>query len=249
MSASRPYRRPHYYQVDALYLLGKGEPMFYLSLSGRGVYGVLKNMKIHARGYQKFVAAYPSVCCEPLNSFYLFRKASGMLDEELLCDLLFSYGWQEANWGAWLAALAPHPVYAAHLERRLPTLPHGQPVLRLALAACGQPIPLEHSDAYAMLEEVRETLNRLPAQSPPLRRNPTAEQEQEYNRHSLLIRAAYRSGGFEAAYPLMSHGVMGYYHMSHAEWLAAGTPEAPEVPELPPVPRVRQLRHRVVPRF
>ncbi|MCE3606517.1 hypothetical protein LXA47_23340 [Massilia sp. P8910] len=63
-------------------------------------------MKIVARGYQKFVSAYPGVGCEPLAPFYLHRKASGMLDEELLCDLLFSYGWREANWALRCADLS-----------------------------------------------------------------------------------------------------------------------------------------------
>lgn len=219
--------------------------MFYLRFSGHSVDSVLEQMKTSARGYQKFVSAYPAVSCAPLDKFYLYRKATGMLDEELLCDLLFSYtyGWREANWAAWLAALAPQPAYAAHLARRLPTLSNGSTLMQLALAACGQAMPQELRKNYATLEEVRETLNRLPACPAPLRRSPTPDHERAFKRERIVIRDAFRTGGLDAAKPMLSQGCVGYYTMSHAEWLAAGAPDAPAVP------RMRRLRHHVLPRF
>ncbi|NHZ39347.1 hypothetical protein [Massilia aquatica] len=243
MPPKLPYRTPYYHPDDASYLLFEAGSAFYLSLSDKSVCRVLERFNRAGRDYQKFVAAYPDICCEPLAPFYLYRKATGMLDEHLLCDLLFSGAWQEANWGAWLAALAPQPMYAAHLSRRLPTLAHGRTVLRLALGACGETLPQELEACSAALDEVRETLARLPAQPAPLRLYPSPEHLRACHRERLAISAAYRAGGLEAAKPLIGQGLAGYYNMTHAEWLAAGAPEAPTVPHL------RQLRHRVLPRF
>ncbi|MDQ1924782.1 hypothetical protein [Massilia pseudoviolaceinigra] len=243
MSLTEPLRTPHYWYDDAVYVLLQAEPVFYLSLSDRAIRNALERMKIRARDYQKFVSAYPSVCCEPLEQFYLFRKGMNMLNEELLCDLLFSFGWREANWGAWLAALAPQPVYAAHLARRLPTLPHGTTVVGLALAACGQEVQQELSDTYALLVEVRETLDRLPVQPIPVRRNYSRDQECAIRRENDAVRDAYRTGGLDAAKKLLDQGLLRHFKATHQEWLRAGAPDAPAVA------RMRQLRHKVLPRF
>ncbi|MDQ1832137.1 hypothetical protein [Massilia scottii] len=243
MSVTEPLRTPHYWYNDFVCVLLQAEPMFYLSLSDRGIRNVLERMKIRARDYQKFVSAYPSVCCEPLEQFYLFRKGMNMLDEELLCDLLFSFGWREANWGAWLAALAPQPAYAAHLARRRPTLPHGTTVMGLALAACGHEVPQELRDTYALLVEVRETLDQLPAQPARLRRNYSRDQERAIRSENDAVREAYRTGGLDAAKKLLNQGLLRYFGATHQEWLRAGAPDAPAVA------RMRQLRHKVLPRF
>lgn len=240
-----PYRIPHYYLVDIWHVLGRAEPFFYFNLCDGGIRAVLHQMKLNARSYQKFIGAYPAVRCEPLESFYLFRRGADMLDEEHLCDLLFCYSWREANWGAWLAALAPRPAYLPHLARRVaaPGERDGSKVFQLALAACGNPLPQELSDLYAVLEEVRETLDRLPSRPAPLRRDATRDQERAFNRERLVLLDAFRSGGVEAAKNLLTQGIIGYFGMSYPAWLAAGAPDAPAVP------RVRKLRHRVLPRF
>lgn len=234
---------PCYFVPDALELLYQAEPMMYMRLSGKGVCRVLEEMNIIARDYGKFVGAYPDVCCEPLAPFYLYRKAAGMLDEHLLCDLLFWHGWREANWGVWLAALAPRPEYAPHLARALHTLPRAGTLLQLALGACGEALPQELEASSAILDKVRATLDRLPAKPAPLRRSPSPDQERAMRRERLTIRDAYRAGGLDAARPLLRQGLTGYYDMRHAEWLALGAPAAPAVPRLP------RLRHKVVPRF
>ncbi len=86
-----------------------------------------------------FFACCASVDVSPLirGAFGIFRRAACTLDEELLQDYLFSYGWREANWGTWLAALAPSNVYATHLQTRRATLPHGSVVMDLSIASCG----------------------------------------------------------------------------------------------------------------
>lgn len=83
----------------------------------------LRAVCANGRAYGKFLRQYPDVLCEPLDLLYLCRRASCTLGVALLQYLLFSYSWREANWGAWLAALAPDPAYAAHLEARKPQLP------------------------------------------------------------------------------------------------------------------------------
>ncbi|MFB9242870.1 hypothetical protein IV454_20640 [Massilia antarctica] len=95
----------------------------------------------------------------------------------------------------------------------------------------------------AVLDEVRKTLERLPAQPAPLRRSLSRDQERAFNRERLAILDAYRADGLEAARPLINQGITGYDGMTHGQWLVAGAPAAPAVPSM------RQLRHRVLPRF
>lgn len=81
--------------------------MLYLRLGNGRILGLLQSMKVTGEGYRKYFDYYPAVLCEPLELFYCCRRGMCSLNDELLQDLLFSFGWREANWGAWLSALAP----------------------------------------------------------------------------------------------------------------------------------------------
>ena len=126
-ASERPDRRPHYHPTDSLHLLYRMHGMFYLQLSDGRLLRHLEALCTPGRVYGKFLAQYADVVCEPLDLFYVCRRASCTLDEELLQDLLFSFTWREAHWGAWLAALAPMPPYAQHILRCRPLLPWRSP--------------------------------------------------------------------------------------------------------------------------
>ncbi|RQP26423.1 hypothetical protein [Piscinibacter terrae] len=230
-------RRPHYYSEDSLRLLFKMEGLFYLRLSNGGLAGVLKSMCMAGRDYAKFLQHYPTVQCEPLEWFYLCRRASCSLDEPLLQDLLFSYSWREANWGAWLALLAPRSSFVDHLEERRPTLSHGAHVMELALAACGDrrvPDTLVQQARWA--SEIRGLLELMPRAFSPMRLNPSQEQEVAMSGSVEDVRAAFRQGGLQQAKLVLKQGPWSDYVLTPAEWLAkaAGATVGPPMPATSP---------------
>ena len=102
-------RRPHYWTEDSLHLFAKADGAFYLQLANQSILQRMKSLLSGAQGYLKHLQEYPTTLCEPLDLFYVFRRAACTLDEELLQDYLFSYSWREANWGAWLERLKNRP--------------------------------------------------------------------------------------------------------------------------------------------
>jgi hypothetical protein len=110
-------RRPYYYSADSLHLLQSAEPMLYLRLSDGGILRLLQSVKVTGEGCGKFLSEYPAVLCEPLELFYHCRKGMCSLNDELLQDLLFSFGWREANLSQHLPrGLAIFPTFAPELR-------------------------------------------------------------------------------------------------------------------------------------
>jgi hypothetical protein len=219
-------RRPYYYSVDSLHALVRAEPMIYLRLSNRRVGGLLSEMRARGTTYGKFLAQYPAVICEPLDFHYICRRAAAQLNVRLLQDLLFAYGWREANWGAWLAALAPNQEFVAYLAERRPNLLHGTQVIDLALAACGEPLAIDLEKAYADLVEVVFMLKKMPIECLPMRIFPSPEVEKAYNQECEALRAAYRSGGVDLAAEHLGQGLLRHYGLTYKEWLGEGVNES-----------------------
>jgi len=212
-------RRAYYFQVDSLHALSRAEPAIYLRLGNGRVGGLLATMKSSGRAYGKYLAQYPAVICEPLDFHYICRRAATQLNERLLQDLLFAYSWREANWGAWLAALAPDRMFVAYLSERRANLPHGTQVIDLALAACEETVPRDLAEPYADLLEVRLMLQEIPVEPPPMRIAPSSETEIAYTLECDAVRAAYRSGGLAGARQLLEQGLLRYYGLTYREWL------------------------------
>jgi hypothetical protein len=199
--------------------LSKADGPFYLQLANQNILGRLKSLKSSVLGYEKYLHQYPETLCAPLDLLYVFRRASCTLDEELLQDYLFSYGWREANWGAWLAALAPRKVYEAHLQNRRPTLPHGSVAIDLAIASCGEGnAPPELAEHWTLLCEIRDLVAQLPCVSSPLRLAPTVEEEKMLSAELEFVRSAYRNGGEINAKVAMQQKYLSYYYRGHLEW-------------------------------
>ena len=224
--------RPHYWLEDYFAELMREESMFYLKLGNGGLLGVLQTMESSGRNYRKFLAQYPDVLCEPLERYYLSRSAIGKLDVHMVKDLLFAGSWREANWGAWLVALAPNPVYREYLELRRPSLSRGTRVNDLAMASCGAELPAELEMHFDLLTKIREMLAELPSVRRPMRLNPDEVQERAWRQETEAARRVYRSEGEQALRERLSKGVIGYYGLSYKEWLARGAPPLPERAEV-----------------
>lgn len=211
-------RRPRYWEADSLHLLNRAGGV-YLRLADQHILKWLEALCADGRAYGKFLPQYPAVMCEPLDTLYVCRRASCTLDEELLQDLLSCFSWREASWGAWLAALAPSPAYAAHLEVRKPGLPHGSVVIGLALAACGaMAVPAALGRHSELLGTLRAQIEELPRVTSPMRLHPTAEQEMALRVETDLVREAYRRGGRAAAQEALSR-LSSCYRQGHTAWV------------------------------
>ncbi|PTT24030.1 hypothetical protein DBR12_00200 [Acidovorax sp. HMWF029] len=219
-------RRPYYYSTDSLHLLQSTEQMLYLRLGNGRILGLLQSMKVTGEGYRKYFDDYPAVLCEPLELFYCCRRGMCSLNDELLQDLLFSFGWREANWGAWLSALAPRASYIPHLRSRAESLPHGKEVMSLALAACGEPLTEEIEVQHSLLQDIVTMLNKLPTVNFPMRRTPSLLEETAFNAEVESLRRCYRETGLSQAKEQLGKGLLYYYGMSHTAWLKVGAPEA-----------------------
>jgi hypothetical protein len=172
-------------------------------------------MKSTGDGYGKFLDKYPAIQCEPLELFYSCRKGMCSLDDELLQDLLFSFSWREANWGAWLCALSPKDSYIPHLRSRAESLPHGKTIMFLALAACGEPLKKEIEVQYSLLQEIVVMLNKMPEINLPMRMNLSVQEEIAFNAEVESLRHCYRDRGLAYARRQLEKGLLSYYGMPY----------------------------------
>ncbi|MEK8031125.1 hypothetical protein AACH06_09895 [Ideonella sp. DXS29W] len=222
MPHNNPQHWPHYWPRDTVHLMDRLGP-FYLGLSNKSITRQLQSLCASVQGYEKYLGEYPMVMCAPLDSLYVFRRATGMLDEDLLQDLLFAFSWREANWGAWLAALAPQAAYAPHLRRRRAHLPHGTSVIDLALAGCaGEPVPAEVQDALGLLGRLRQWLQQMPPIHTPLRRAPSADEWAARASEIEQIRQAYRQGGADRALQRWRSGPLAHELVDLGTWVRSG---------------------------
>lgn len=228
-----PPSQLYYWSVDCLYELMKEENMHYLHLGDGGLKGVLLKTEKDGRSYRKFIKDYPEVRCESLERYYLLRRATGKLDLRMLNDLLFGGSWREANWGAWLAALAPQEEYIESLERQKQTVKHGTKVVNLALASCGGSLPSDLSEHFDLLSRIRDLLCELPQIRTPMR---LVLGDEVPKSEIAVVKKAYQLDGLTSARHLARKGVLGYYSMSYKEWLTAGAPLLQEWLEKNPAP-------------
>jgi hypothetical protein len=220
MVGSMKPRSPYYWSDDSLYLFRRAGS-FYIKLSNKDVFSTLKILCEKVSGYQKYLQFYPRILCAPLDDLYVFRRASCTLNSELLQDLLFSWGWREANWGAWLAALAPSVHYIEYLENAKSMYPHGTIVQALALSSCGaEPASDEAVEHLQFLTKIRDWLDCLPWCSSPLRLAPSLEMQDAIKSEVEAARSAYQAGGVVAARSVMEQGSLGYYLRDHVAWAA-----------------------------
>lgn len=143
---------------------------------------------------------YPLVRCQPLDFHYLCQQSLSVLDDTLLADLTadMNAGWRGAHWAALLIALSGDARHLPHLDevRRHRGV---EWAAELAEAACG---PDAESSAFRgcrAIVRLRDQLAALPRVAVRLR--PWLSPE-ALEARAVAVRAAYRSGGIEAALPV-----------------------------------------------
>ena len=206
-----------YYSENDIYALMQRAP--YLRLSNKGLNSLLKETLAGGDAYGQYFAQYPAGRIKPLDFLYQCRYNLDALDEHLLRDLLQAT-WREANWGAWLALLAPRPEYEALLLEIRGRHPYGQDILELAIAAHSGVVPAHLGEQHSSALRVRTMVESLQRQPRALRKNPGPSQQDAYQAELDAVRAAYRSGGAASALPLTRKGLLGYYGEDYWAWAA-----------------------------
>ncbi|WP_175996466.1 hypothetical protein [Burkholderia stabilis] len=143
---------------------------------------------------------YPHVRYQPLDFHYLCQQSLSVLDDALLADLTcdISHGWRGAHWAALLIALSGDARYLPHLDeaRRHRGVAWSA---ELAEAASSRDA---RSSAFLCCQSIvrlRDQLSVLPHVVVRLRRCHSPE---ALDARAIAVRAAYRSGGVEAALPV-----------------------------------------------
>ena len=147
------------------------------------------------------------------------------MDFEMLNDLLFAGGWKEANWGLWLAALAPKAEYFPLLDIATPSENYSTDILDLAISSCTLKVPPRLTEHFALLQSIREILNEMLELKTPMRVYANSNLQFECERSAVL--KAYRKGGVTLALPLTKKGIVGYYAQSYVNWIRSGALPAP----------------------
>ncbi|WP_446901679.1 hypothetical protein [Burkholderia sp. YIM B11467] len=143
---------------------------------------------------------YPQVRYQPLDFHYLCQQSLSVLDDPLLADLTrdMNHGWRGAHWAALLIALSGNARYLPHLDdvRR-----HRGVEWTVGLAEAAS-----HPDASSAafrgcrsIVRLRNQLAVLPRVVVRLRPCPSPE---AIEARAIAVRAAYRSGGVDAALPI-----------------------------------------------
>lgn len=218
--------KPHYWHGDLQWLF---LCVPYMRLANRSCRHFLASTLSTALAYRDYLARHPGVRCRPLDLIYQCHYTLGAFDHALLDDMLFGYGWRAANWGAWLAALAPSAAYRESLALRRETLPHGTEVIDWALIGAGTDPAPAYSEQLMQLVQLRELLGEIPARTTPLRHAPNAAQAAALEQEAEQIRRCYRTQGTEAAIHLSHQGLTGYYNLSHPAWVNQGALPPPPV--------------------
>ncbi|VWB42030.1 hypothetical protein BAR24066_01874 [Burkholderia arboris] len=143
---------------------------------------------------------YPQVRYQPLDFHYLCQQSLSVLDDALLADLTSDadFGWYGAQWAALLIALSGEARYLPHLDDAR----HHRGVawtVELAEAAAGPDAASSACRCCRSIVLLRNQLAALPRVAVRLR--PWLSPE-ALEAKASAVRAAYRSGGADAALPL-----------------------------------------------
>ncbi|WP_175823844.1 hypothetical protein [Burkholderia sp. BCC0419] len=143
---------------------------------------------------------YPHVRYQPLDFHYLCQQSLSALDDALLADLTrdMQFGWRGAHWAALLIALSGDARYLPYLDE----VRHHRGVewtAELAEAASGPDAQSSACRCCRSIVQLRNQLAELPRVVVRLRRWLSPE---ALEARANAIRAAYRSGGADAALPI-----------------------------------------------
>lgn len=216
---SFPLQPLHFWPHDTAFeLISVGVPQVMKFRNG-SINRFLQDTLDRSDGYEKYLTQYPSVKCEPLNNFYLWKQASAKLNPSMLEDLLFGATWREAVWGVWLAALAPSIEFVAPLIAKRPSLPHSSDLVDMATTTCqGRTAPVGN-ETFSALLKIRQRVQIVDCPQLPLREFPRAS---TLRREIEQLNLVMRSRGAQEAHKLLSKGRLGFYRQHYLKWIAEG---------------------------
>ncbi|RQU96325.1 hypothetical protein [Burkholderia cenocepacia] len=141
---------------------------------------------------------YPHVRYQPLDFHYLCQQSLSALDDPLLADLTCEHGWRGAHWAALLIVLSGNARYLPHLDA---TKRHRgvEWTAELAKAASA---PDAQSSAYRCCRSIVQLRHQLAALPHVVVRLRPWHSPEALEARANAVRAAYRSGGADAALPL-----------------------------------------------
>ncbi|QWF15044.1 hypothetical protein [Lysobacter capsici] len=209
----------HYLAQDALWTV-RGLPYHEL-----GTAQFLASMVRKGREHAERLGEYPQAQYDELEIYYVSLRGIAVLDVWLLHDLLFEHGYRERAHAAWLAALAPHPLYRPLLSDAGALTEHRRSAIELALAVAdlgdGE---TGNTESLIALAQIRSALEPLPRSPSQLRLAPSPEQVQRMEEERQRIGELYRRGGAQAARDSLPGTMTAYFQMSYPDWHRQGRP-------------------------
>ena len=209
----------HYLAQDALWTV-RGLPYHEL-----GTAQFLASMVRNGQEHAERLSEYPQAQYDELEIHYASLRGIAALDSWLLHDLLFEHGYRERAHAAWLAALAPHPLYRQPLSDASALTEHRRSAIELALAVAdlgdGE---IGETESLIALARIRCALEPLPRPQLRLRLAPSPEQVQRLEEERRRIGELYRRDGAQAARDSLPGTMTAYFQMSYPDWHRRGRP-------------------------
>ncbi|HGL5384363.1 hypothetical protein QZM97_26525 [Burkholderia orbicola] len=143
---------------------------------------------------------YPHVRYQPLDFHYLCQQSLSALDDPLLADLTcdMQHGWRGAHWAALLIALSGNARYLPHLD----AAGRHRGVEWTAGLAKAASAPDAQSSACRCCRSIVQLRHQLAALPRVVVRLRPWHSPEALEARANAVRAAYRSGGADAALPL-----------------------------------------------
>ena len=224
MTTGRPYSE------DVAYFVATSP---YLQLSKRAKAEPFLSRAVEAaEECRSTLAAYPRVQIEALEFFYTCLRSLGALDSPFIEALLSQHNWRGAVWGAWLAILEPAPHFLPAVSEARGRWPHNDWLVECAFSAIQGASPPPEQDAILRLAaRCRELLRDVARPVTQLRRAPTEAEVAQMNEEQERVRAAYASGGAEAARAVLPGTLLEFYGQDYPTWAARQVLAAGASPE------------------
>ncbi len=168
--------------------------------------------------YSRYITFYPDVKCEPLESFYLYYRCCGALDEMLLEDFL-KLGAKTATWVCWIVLITPYKYreYSELIEQNFSIFPEDALWLpRLASLSCKGT-----SDDHQLVRignRISHHILHMPKRIAPLRRTPSEPELRRLHDRNEMLRTIYKKDGADAARAYLQNNIE-IWDLSYEEWL------------------------------
>jgi hypothetical protein len=209
---------PRYFnEQDVIYLIQRG-PVVSLSRIGTAT-AYLKHILQIGSEMAPMLALFPKERMEELEFFYACLTGLGVLNEQVLSDLVNHFSWRGVVWGCWLSSLQPTPSHLEVLSKIEMELPDNQWLIDLALSVNrGEEPHPDHAEVVDLIDQCCTLIEGLPRPKTPMRPAPNETElivmEQERER----IRQLYRAHGADAAREFIGKTQSHRHFMAHERW-------------------------------